>query len=362
MKPPALRRLLGDLPPVALPDENDEAFRRLERALASPPRSSRVRPLLWLVPLGATAAAGLLVFGGSLGGSLTKAPKKRCPEGTKCLENFAAQAEPAPVPEPALRPLPVRLQDHAANEHDERIALADGSLALLERGSRVIVGEQSPAEIRLDLEQGALFVHAAHHATGSLRVEAGDCSVIVHGTGFRVERRDRELRVGLWHGSVEVRRWTGESLFLRPGQELRHPEGAGLDQATVGPLSEAARGRAEEAELLGLPPAPAPAHATSQRPVALPSVAPPVMPAVTPEAHADVARCLTRTGANPTAAELKLDLTLADDGQVLSAAAEPGEGDPRLASCVAEAALHWTLGAPPTALRGLQFVYPIPLK
>lgn len=362
MSDPLLKRLLGDLPPARTPEGDEAAFRRLEREFASRAGGGLARRLsIWLAPVGAAAALGLFLIGRPAPTSTTTF--RHCHPGTKCLENFAtamgpsSPAEPppaiaaptpiaAPAPPSAPRPPPI-----VALAHAERIPLPDGSLALLERGSRLSVERRDPSNVVLSLEAGAVFVHAAHHDVGSLVVRAGDCSVVVHGTGFRVWRRERSLSVGLWHGSVELRDASGASRFLRPGEELRHADGEPLAVASVGPLRDREEGRAEEAELLGRSPAPAP-----REPRRRASGSPPA------EARADVRRCLAQTRSTTAAAALELDLTLADDGRVLSSGAEPGQGDARLASCVAEAALHWRLDPPLPALRGLQFVYPVPLK
>jgi hypothetical protein len=244
---------------------------------------------------------------------------------------------------------------------EAKLRFPGGSVTLLEADSQVRLARLNPDDLEIALESGAIFVHAAPLGQKQLAVRTGAYRVIVHGTGFRVERKAGEVEVGLWHGSVEIRAdGAATGTMLEPGHRLRFNEARGLTGVLARSLDEAEeQGAAEEAHLLGLP-APAPKAAHHAAPAHKPAPRSQVPPAVL----ADVARCRAQI---PTGAEsidtVRLDLTLGDDGQVLSAAAERDiKTDAKLASCVAEAALHWKLDAPPAALRGMQFVYAVPVK
>jgi hypothetical protein len=245
---------------------------------------------------------------------------------------------------------------------EAKLRFPGGSVTLLEPDSSVQLARLDADDVEIDLQAGAIFVHAAKLGAGQLAVRTGAYRVIVHGTGFRVERSKGQVEVGLWHGSVEVRAdGASQGTMLEPGHQLRFSEAHGLAGAVTRSLGDVSggeeKGVAEEARLLGLPaPAPKPApRAATPTPLAEAAPSGPPAPVI-----ADVARCRAETPSAP-AGGVRLDLTLADDGQVLSAAAEHG-GDAVLASCVAEAALHWKLDPPPAALRGMQFVYAVPVK
>jgi ferric-dicitrate binding protein FerR (iron transport regulator) len=184
--------------------------------------------------------------------------------------------------------------------------------------------------------------------------------VVVHGTSFRVVRESDRLGVQLWHGSVEIQGPLG-SRMLRPGEQLWIAEGQPLDGAAVLPLNDPEASGWSDADH---PATRAPAHATAAAhgTSALARSQAPRTPVA--QLRADVERC-QRAAETRMHGILRLDLAVSDQGQVQSASAESGYADPQLASCLAEAALAWTLDPPPESLRGmqtrLQFVYPINL-
>jgi len=378
-----LRRMVGELPPVEPISTDEQAWQQLSAELARP--APRRTPWLVLAPAAGLAAAAVVA---ALWFRFSPPPAAPAavPEQASAAPRVAPAARARPSAEISMARVdalgaPLSVSDGrratvvhrdfelaagmgvATSRGEARLSLPGGSLALLEPDSAVGVARLDPDGVELTLASGALFVHAAKLGQGSLAVRAGDYRVVVHGTGFRVERRGGHVSVGLWHGSVEVRSdFDSRGVFLTPGHRLRFDEASGPAGAVARPLGEAeGPGAVEEARLLGIAQAPAP-----HRPSAPPAAAKIDGPAGPPAAvSADVARCRAESGA-PGGEGLRLDLTLADDGQVLAAEAEHAPGTAttppstaKLKSCVAEAALHWKLDPPPVALRGMQFVYPI---
>jgi hypothetical protein len=242
---------------------------------------------------------------------------------------------------------------------EAKLRFPGGSVTLLEPDSSVQLARLDPDDVEIELQSGAIFVHAAKLGSGQLAVRTGAYRVIVHGTGFRVERKAGEVEVGLWHGSVEVRAdGATQGLMLEPGHRLHFNEAHGLTGVVARSLGDGEEaGAAEEARLLGLPPP------ASKRPRHAATPAPQLPPSGLPAAVvADIARCRAQASEiAENAGQVRLDLTLADDGHVLSAALERG-GDAKLASCVAEAALNWKLDAPPEKTRGGVYIFPVPMK
>jgi len=359
---PILRRLLGDLPPVRVSDA-DAAWRRLESRLPDPNASLGVEA--WL----RRAAVGLALAGLALSLSLIVTARRR----TEVLDAQQAQAELHPLaglvalgagpaePQVLLQPEPVaegsRIVTHGG---EASLQIADGSRALVEPNSTLRVQRLKAGAVELDLGAGAVSIHAAHVAPGELSVRAGLYRIVVHGTSFRVVRESDRTGVQLWHGSVEIQDALG-SRMLQPGEQIWLAEGQPLDRASVLPLNDPEASGWSEVEH---PSARASGHAAG---VAHGGHAPGrSQPFRTPalKIRADVERCRSSMEPPPDGV-VRLDISVSDQGQVQSASAELGDADPKLASCLAEAALSWTLDPPPEALRGmqtrLQFVYPIQL-
>ncbi len=357
MKPDArnpLRELAGSLPPLEPLAGEEEAWRRLSAAMNAPEKKREAPRLFWLVACGAAAVAALLLrpsrpsSAGAPNGAqpVAAAPAHRPMPDARSPPAFAATTQPeagAPGEGSLVRTGP----------REARLALPGGSVALLERSSAAHLARLAPGRVELALDSGAVFVRVPKLGAGSLAVRAGRWRVIVHGTAFRVERRDGRISVALWHGSVEIRAdGQAAGFLLQPGQKVRFGEDRGPQAANVRPLGDAAsRGADEEARLER------PARANAVPPA---SVVPPSPPP--PFVVADLARCRSEAGGERPQGPLRLDLTLADDGRVLQASLERGDANPPLASCVAEAALHWKLDPPPPLLRGLQFVFAVPLN
>ena len=392
-KMPLLGRLLHDVPsenpqdslelgaPAALTDR--EAWLCLKGRLATPPPTGS--RLIWVLgPVAATLAVVLVVV-------WLRSPGARVPTGTAMANDSAATESKESALPAAVEPRPLESGSQLVSaESSIRVGLPEGSSALVEPRGALELLDLNPAHLALRLVSGAVYLRVTPKHVGDLRVYAGDYAVIVHGTGFRVQRLGDQLRVQLRHGSVEVRSVGVDSAkpgtFLKPGEELTVDTGTGapLHAAQPKPIS---RGEmdllaAEEGDTLAMkasdeaaPPEARPrhaAHATRDEPTQASGTVEPAAQTnrtSVPSLEADIARCRARFDSNSgeeeatvaTGITLRLDLTVSETGQVLAAAAERSSVDPRLSGCLAEAALDWHLDAPPEALRGLQFVFPIKL-
>jgi ferric-dicitrate binding protein FerR (iron transport regulator) len=376
-----LRRMVGPLPDIEPLTSDDQAWRALSAELHATPRRHLASWMIFALGAMPAAALALVLF--------LRAGVPSPVEGQSRATVASTATPPAPARPAAAAPtthlealgaaLSVSDGRRATVVHgsfdlaagmgvatakgEGRLSLPGGSLALLEPDSALGAARLDPDGVELTLASGGLFVHAAKMGEhGSLVVRAGDYRVVVHGTGFRVERRRGEVSVALWHGSVEVRSdFDSRGVFLAPGQKLRFDEARGPAGAVAKPLGEAeAPGAAEEARLLGAVP-PVSHVSTAGQQAALVQEKP--EPAQPPQVMADVARCRAQAGAKGEGP--RLDLTLDDDGKVTGATIEHPAGlgenaaNAKFASCVAEAALGWKLDPPPPALRGMQFIYPI---
>ena len=387
-RPPLLRRLLHDLP------SDEEHF---EPGESSPQRGQRAtltdreawlcvrsrlvapRPpgswLIWLLGPTAVGLTAMLAILWLRPPHVSLAPSLATNVGVADITT-SEPVLPTEVKEPS---------ELASGEGPVQLALAEGSFALVEPHGTLALLDLRAQHIALRLDSGAVYVRAAPQRLGALRVYAGEHVVIVHGTGFRVERSNHRLRVQLRHGSVEVRSLSASSdeagRFLAPGEELLIDESQPLSGA---PLTRLSRGEldllaAEEGDTLATrtgetnPDArlhrlatraakDEPSAIVPTQPIAVAEISSPRVPSL----QADINRCLALHGV-PERLEgepettLRLDLTVSETGQVLAAAAEHGAADPRLSGCLAEAALDWQLDAPPENLRGMQFVFPIKL-
>jgi ferric-dicitrate binding protein FerR (iron transport regulator) len=395
--PNALRKILGDLPPVEPLTSDDEAWRRIAVKLAAEPDGNpRLvhRTPWWIagaVAAGLAGATALLLLQSGPPAPLPSAPAQVAavllpPPKIQVAPSAGVEAtgSAVSVSDGKLATLITERQEIAAGSRvvtargEAKLHFPGGSVTLLEPDSSVQLARLDPDNIEVELQAGAIFVHAAFQMLrpsasarqpakpassglghGQLAVRTGAYRVIVHGTGFRVERKAGQVEVGLWHGSVEVRAdGATQGLMLEPGHKLRFSEAHGLAGVVARPLGEGAEsGVAEEARLLGLA-APA-AKPTRHAAAAAPPLAQSALPA---PVVADIARCRALASKiAESAGQVRLDLTLADDGHVTDDKIEPG-GDAKLASCVGEAALNWKLDAPAESMRGVQVIFPVPMK
>lgn len=100
------------------------------------------------------------------------------------------------------------------------LQLSDGSRVQLDTGSRIRV-RYSDGERRIELDQGQAYFEVAHDADRPFVVSTLDASVTAVGTVFEVRRVEKETRVVLVSGAVDVRQ-SGDGAAprrLKPNQE-----------------------------------------------------------------------------------------------------------------------------------------------
>jgi len=107
------------------------------------------------------------------------------------------------------------------------IALPDGSRVMLDRHSEIRIAFDR-GQRRLRLLSGRARFEVAHDAARPFTVDAGDGSVVAHGTIFDVAFDGGDIQVVLLRGAVEVRKHSaisptrGEGVrHLAPGQAIR---------------------------------------------------------------------------------------------------------------------------------------------
>jgi len=126
------------------------------------------------------------------------------------------------------RPAATRI---AAADSVRTVRLSDGSRVTLDRGA-VLRDLGTARERRFLLLRGRARFDVAHDRARPFIVDAGDGSVVAHGTRFDVGIEDGAVRVVLLEGAVEVRDRRAAksdrpaSRFLAPGEEVTMRGGA----------------------------------------------------------------------------------------------------------------------------------------
>lgn len=105
---------------------------------------------------------------------------------------------------------------------EQRMALADGSTAVLLRGAEVRVDEQQPRIVRISQSRGAVRYEVRPDPSREFRVQAGTTTVMVRGTAFVVDMQVDAVEVRVEHGRVEVDDGTRRR-DLVDGESLRTP-------------------------------------------------------------------------------------------------------------------------------------------
>ena len=126
-----------------------------------------------------------------------------------------------------------RTEIAALDEAPRRIILPDGSAVILDRGAKMEVAfNHSERRIRLVAGRGRFTV--AHDAEHPFTVDAGDASVVAHGTMFDVELGSGRVGVALLQGSVEVRSHSG-GRNGNPRVDLTAGQGVELVKGDISP-------------------------------------------------------------------------------------------------------------------------------
>jgi transmembrane sensor len=115
----------------------------------------------------------------------------------------------------------------------ETITFADGSVAApLDKTSLLKSKEVTASKIDVELVKGSAHFEVSKNPARVFRVEAGNITVEVLGTGFTVERLGDGARVAVEHGRVKVQ-WGAGSTILGDGQGSTFPPAAPTTSTTV---------------------------------------------------------------------------------------------------------------------------------
>lgn len=105
---------------------------------------------------------------------------------------------------------------YAANDGQRVVALADGSSARLDRGTRLAIADGGKGAITI--ETGAAYFDVRHNPDRMLIVEAGDYVIRDIGTRFAVTHRGPQMSVAVEEGIVDIS-WRGSAATtLKAGQ------------------------------------------------------------------------------------------------------------------------------------------------
>ena len=136
----------------------------------------------------------------------------------------AVAITPTPAPTAPAPPTP---------EIDGVVRLADGSRVVPQEHARVVVDRVTESLIAVRVERGAADVDVVPGLARRFEVRAGEVTVTVLGTEFRVERLDAvRARVSVERGHVEVT-WAGGRAELFAGQEGVFPTPGAHDAAAT---------------------------------------------------------------------------------------------------------------------------------
>ncbi len=128
-----------------------------------------------------------------------------------------------------------RTEVAALDEAPRRIILPDGSAVILDRGAKMEVAFNH-SERRIHLVAGRGRFTVAHDVEHPFIVDAGDASVVAHGTMFDVELGSGRVGVALLQGAVEVRS-QADSSNGQPRVDLTAGQGVELVRGNISPPS-----------------------------------------------------------------------------------------------------------------------------
>lgn len=107
---------------------------------------------------------------------------------------------------------------YTANDRQRVVALADGSSARLDRGTRLAIADGGKGAITI--ETGAAYFDVRHDPDRRLIVQAGDYVIRDIGTRFAVTRRGPQMSVAVEEGIVDVSWRGGAATMLKAGQKF----------------------------------------------------------------------------------------------------------------------------------------------
>ncbi len=102
------------------------------------------------------------------------------------------------------------------------VVLADGSTVEVNERSAFAVGARGH-DMTVELDKGAVIVHAAKRTSGHLYVRTPDCRVAVTGTLFSVDAGIKGSRVAVLQGAVHVA-YAGRDSLLQAGDQIATSE------------------------------------------------------------------------------------------------------------------------------------------
>jgi transmembrane sensor len=179
----------------------------------------RRRPLIALCLTGAVAAAVCL---------LVWQQRQPAPTGGTTAATGGTTAATALGPAPA------------APDWQLASTLADGTRVVRDDASTVLRKTvESTDDVRFDLDSGGARFEVARRPSRVFRVHAGEVTVQVIGTGFRVRRTEARCQVAVEHGRVLVSWWGGSRELGAGEQGMFPPEAptAGAPVAAASPIS-----------------------------------------------------------------------------------------------------------------------------
>lgn len=241
------QRLRGLAVQDAAPGLGDAAQERIFEAVrrAGPAqlrRGRQMRVALYVAGPVLAAAAAIAVFMGSPQG------------GRPAVEPVAAVA-------PAERPSGAACERWEPQVSDGAAFVSEAGTDRLSLGRLGVVAAPPSAEVRLTevgvcrtvigLESGRVVVHAVDLGGGTLRVDAGNTRVEVHGTLFSVEREGERVSVEVFEGVVSVEQ-AGRRDQVRAGERFA-VTGIGTARGGISSQREAeARALVQAPRVIGL--------------------------------------------------------------------------------------------------------------
>lgn len=107
-----------------------------------------------------------------------------------------------------------------AGSAESKMALADGSEAVLHPDAAIIVEEQEPRRVRIAQQRGRVRYSVKPNPAREFSVKAGDATVRVRGTIFTVSVSNDVLEVSVERGRIEVER-DGTRRDVSAGESIR---------------------------------------------------------------------------------------------------------------------------------------------
>jgi transmembrane sensor len=153
----------------------------------------------------------------------------------------ARQASTSAVRQPIPMATPVpSAEGRSVPAPGEQLTLVDGTRVTLDRGATFDVVQQTAQAVLCDLASGAATVEVIPNRPRSFTLRAGDVTVAVIGTVFRVERSAEQTQVAVERGHVSVS-WAGGSQELRAGERGTFPPSSASDSVPPSDSDEPSR-------------------------------------------------------------------------------------------------------------------------